>query len=122
MPENTVNDKIFFVVSSRAHEQYYDYYFAPSKYQPLNLEQMVRILNFERDPSELVVWSELYETGLLVNGIELPNLPSSVFQSLANSSARSLGALNARLSRSYKTNYYLYGLRIVVLDMDYSSF
>ena len=119
VPKNARNGRIFFVVSSKAHERYYDRFFSPAKYTPTTLREMVKIFNVDRDATKLAVWSELYQHGLMVNGRRLPNLPESRFKLYASSQAPMVGSLNARLKKEYSTNYFLYGMKFLFLTMDH---
>jgi len=122
VPLSARNSRIFFVVSSKAHERYYDRFFSPAKYTPTTLEEMVDIYNIDRDATKLAVWSELYQQGLVVNGRKLPNLPESRFKLYTSHQAGFTGFLNARLKKEYTTNYFLYGMKFIFLTMDHRKF
>ena len=79
VPENTVNGRIFFVVSSTAEERYWDRFFGSAKYDHYSFDGLIRSLRVGHDPSELAVWSDLYQTGLVIGDEKLPNLPDSQF-------------------------------------------
>ena len=122
VPKNALNAKIFFVVSSAGHERYYDKIIAPAKYQAASLKNQIEILNTDRNSSDLVVWSELYQHGLIINGQKLPNIPSSVFKLFAKSSIDKIGFLNAHLRKVFHSNYFIYGLKFIFLEMDHSNY
>lgn len=119
VPENTVNGRIFFVVSSTADERYWDRFFGPAKYQHYSFDGLVESLRVGHDPSELAVWSELYQMGLVIGDERLPNLPESHFSLLANANIPRTGFLNARLRSLHPTTHFLYGMQFVILEMEY---
>lgn len=120
VPHATRNGKIFFVVSGKAHERFYDRFFAPARHQPATLDHLLQIFNMDRDNSKLVVWSELYQTGLIIGGQQHPDLPESQFKLFAGSQSKAMGAINARLMKEYKTNYYIYGMKVIFMEVDYT--
>lgn len=122
VPRNAQNGKIFFVASSALHERFFDRFFASGRYQPANLEQTVRLLNMNHNSGDLVIWSELAQKGLIVDGTEYPNLPDSMYKLLASSPATPIGKINARLRRIFPTNYFIYGLKLVLLEVDHSRY
>lgn len=121
VPENTVNGRIFFVVSSTAEERYWDRFFGSAKYEHYTFDGLVQALRVGHDPSELAVWSELYQTGLVIGEERLPNLPDSHFLMLANANIPRTGFLNARLRSVHPTTHFLYGMQFVMLDMEYDN-
>ncbi len=122
IPKNIKNGKIFFAVSNAMHEKFYDHLFAPLKYTPHSIEDIVKILNSNFDYSSLTLWSEIYQRGLIIKGHRYGNLPSSQFALLAGTKTQKIGMLNGRLKKTYPTNYYIYGMKFVVLDVDYSPY
>ncbi|HPH01750.1 MAG TPA: SpoIVB peptidase S55 domain-containing protein [Spirochaetota bacterium] len=121
VPENTVNGRIFFVVSSTAEERYWDRFFGSAKYDHYSFDGLIRSLRVGHDPSELAVWSELYQTGLVIGDEKLPNLPDSQFMMLANANIPRSGFMNGRLRSIHPTTHFLYGIQLVMLDMDYEN-
>jgi len=121
VPENTVNARIFFIASSTADERYWDRYFGEAKYEHNSFDSLVRALSISHDPSELAIWSELYQGGITMGDENLPNLPESRFAMLARSSAPRMGFLNGRLRSLYPTTHLLYGMQYIILDMDYDK-
>lgn len=122
VPESTINGKILFVVSSAAHEQYYNFLFAPGRVQTASLQGLVDIANQSRSSSDLAVWSELARTGLKSGDRMFPNLPGSLYRMFKESKMPKLSDLNSRLKKLYKTNYFLYGLKFIILEMDHSPY
>lgn len=122
VPASTANGKILFVVSSAAHEQYYNFMFAPGRMQTASLKGLVDIANQSRSSSDLAVWSELARTGLKAGDRQLPNLPGSIFTMIKESKIPELSLLNSRLKKLYRTNYFLYGLKFIILEMDYTPY
>jgi hypothetical protein len=119
VPENTVNAQIFFIASSTADERYWDRYFARAKYDHYSFDALVRALSISHDPSELAIWSELYQSGIVIGDEHLPNLPESRFAMLAGSGAPRMGYLNGRLRSQNPTSHLLHGMQYVILDMEY---
>jgi len=117
VPEDTANAKIFFIASSTAAERYWDRYFGAGKYDHYSFDSLVRALSISHDPSELAIWSELTQLGIVVGDEQLPNLPDSRFLMLARSSTPRMSFLNGRLRALNPTSHFLYGMQYVVLDM-----
>jgi len=122
IPKNIKNGKIFFAVSNAMHEKFYDHLFAPLKYTPYSVKDIVKILNSNFDYSALTLWSEIYQQGLILKGHRYGNLPSSQFALLSGAKTQKIGILNGRLKKTYHTNYFIYGMKFVVLNVDYSPY
>jgi len=118
VPEDTANAKIFFIASSTAAERYWDRYFGAGKYSHYSFDSLVRALSISHDPSELAIWSELSQLGIVVGDEQLPNLPDSRFLMLARSGTPRMTFLNGRLRSLNPTSHFLYGMQYIVLDME----
>ncbi|MDR2734237.1 MAG: hypothetical protein LBC99_06255 [Spirochaetota bacterium] len=117
VPEDTANAKIFFIASSTAAERYWDRYFGEGKYDHYSFDSLVRALSINHDPTELAIWTELSQLGIVAGDEHLPNLPDSRFLMLARSNTPRMRFLNGRLRSLNPTSHFLYGMQYVVLDM-----
>lgn len=119
VPENTLNARIIFVASNTANERYFDRSFGEAKYEHHSFDSLVRSLSISHDPSELAIWTELAQRGIVIGDEHLPNLPDSRFAMLARSGTPRMGVFNSRLRSLNPTTHLLYGLQYVILDMKY---
>ena len=121
IPEDTIDGRIILVASSTAYERYWDRFFGASKYDHYSFDSLVRALSISHDPSELAIWTELYQSGITIGDERLPNLPDSRFSMLANSGAPRMGFLNGRLRSINPTTHLLDGMQYIFLDMEYAK-
>ena len=79
VPDEALPGQRMLTVSDFATGEMLDVSEAPGRYQPRDLEGLLKILREEMKPRDLVVRLSSVKAGLVIAGHELPRLPGSVF-------------------------------------------
>ncbi|MDH4129464.1 MAG: hypothetical protein OEV44_11950 [Spirochaetota bacterium] len=92
-----------------------------AKFSPRNYKHLINILNMNQRFNDLVVWIDLPDRGLIVDGKEHPNLPSSIFSIMRSGLETGTGNISGRLKKYFRSNYLIYGIQVLPIDIELDS-
>ncbi len=115
LPQVIKSNIIALGVGSAKVEMTLDRAFSLARFIPKNYNHLIKILNRNERFNDMVVWVDIPEKGLVVDGREHPNLPSSVMSIMQSGNSSMNGTINGRVKKYYRSNYLIYGIQVVPL-------
>ncbi len=118
----TVKSKLLILgVGSSKTEVALDRTLSTAKYIPKNYDHLIKVLNKDERFNDLVVWIDLPKKGLVLEGEEYPNLPSSVHSILETGNDPRSVSMTSKVKKIFRSNYLIYGVKIVPLHISLDS-
>ena len=107
-------------VGSAKIELTLDKAFSLAKFVPRNYQHLIKILSRNERFNDLAVWIDVPEQGLVINGHEHPNLPSSMLSIMRNANELGDKPIYGRIRKYYRTNYFIYGMKVIFLQINHN--
>jgi len=126
IPENITEPLLVLSVSSSDFLTKWDRQFAPARFQPQSLDELISLLNNRRKKNALYVQLKVVQKGAYINGTELTNLPPTILNILSDKKTR--GAylnLNERVLTeiSIPMDHEVFGGKVIRLKVqDHKTF
>ncbi|MDH5681296.1 MAG: hypothetical protein OEZ36_06905, partial [Spirochaetota bacterium] len=112
LPDVIQSSVVSLGVGSAKVEMTLDKAFSLSRFVPKNFKHLISILNRNERFNDLVIWVDVPERGLMVEGQEHPNLPSSM-QSVMSRGTGKASVIKGRVKKYYRSNYLIYGMKVL---------
>lgn len=124
IPESIKSDIVALGVGSAKVEMTLDKAFSLARFVPKNYDHLIKILNRNERFNDLVVWIDIPEKGLIINGNEHPDLPSSMMSVMDSTTETGKGVIAGRVKKFYRSNYLIYGMQVlpILIEKDDNGF
>ncbi len=117
IPKNVKTDHVVIGVSNAKAEMLVDQLRSSGRFYPRSYDHLIRLLNRYGGFNDLAIWIDIPNAGLIVDGIEMGNLPSSILTMYGMSRESGSVLINGRVRRFYRSNYFIYGLESISVDI-----
>ncbi len=118
IPEGVDASAIYLGVGSAKHAEARERSRAAALFTPHSYEELIELLNRDTSFNHLVIWLELQDLGLVVNGRALPGLPSSQFVLYGSLNQTDSAMYASRTLKSYETNFLVNGWKMMPLAIN----
>ncbi len=121
VPTNLNNNVAILGVGSAKSELSLDKAISIAKYTPKNYKHLIKILNRNDRFNDLAIWLDLPQRGLIIEGKEHPNLPSSMLSIMKNAKEQKTHGIFNRITKYYRSNYLIYGVKVKRINIDLTN-
>lgn len=117
LPARLDEKKFLLVVSSDTEREYVDFLLSPQKYNPHNLDQLLRLYDSMAKSTDMAVWGMTREKGVVMNGEVIDRLPVSFFSMLQDSLDSGSERSSVQIKNRIPMDYLIVGSAMLTLDI-----
>ncbi len=117
LPPNLPEGNFSLFVSSDKERQFIDYMFSGAKYQPQNMEHMIKLYNSLAKLTDLSVWAVLRDKSIIAQDQVMENLPSSYYSILRNSLETGMQRSMMQIKNKIQADYIIVGSAILSIKI-----